>query len=347
VAAGLVLALLTACSPGTGEQPAPDQAGAGEASFTEATYVTPIGDLAPAEQGAGERLRIVATTNLVGDALRRVGGEAIDLTVMLPYGADPHGYVATPRELAAAADSDLVFVSGFGFEEGIRAILEQVAADVPVVSISEGVAGIPLPEGAEEHEHEGEAAGTGEPGATAEEHHGGTDPHVWFDPTIVMHWTRNAAAALSALDPADQETFQSNADAYVQDLQELDGWIKESVAAIPESQRVLVTDHYVFGYFARRYGFQVVGAVIPAYSTSASPSPQEMADLLSAIEVHQVKAVFVGLSASAVVAEAVSADIGIPVVSLYTESLGEPGSPADTYLTMMEYNVNAIVEALR
>jgi ABC-type Zn uptake system ZnuABC Zn-binding protein ZnuA len=215
--------------------------------------------------------------------------------------------------------------------------LELLAVDVPVVSISEGVQGIPLAEGAEELAHEGE-----EP-----HEEGGVDPHVWFDPTIVMQWTQNAAAALSARDPANRETFQANADAYVESLRSLDARIRESVAAIPTAQRVLVTDHFVFGYFARRYGFEVVGAVIPAYSSSASPSPRDLADLLGAIEEHGVKAVFVGLSANADAAQAVAQDAGIQIVPLYTESLSEAGGPADSYLGMLEYNVNAIVEALR
>ena len=304
-----------------------DQTGA---EFVDAEYVTTLADLVPVEIGQGERLRVVATTNIVGDVVANVGGEAVELTVLLPSGTDPHGYVATPRELAEASEASLLFLSGFGLEEGMGGTLEQLAVDVPIVSISEGVQGILLAEGAKEPH---EAAGV--------------DPHVWFDPTIGMQWTRNAAAALSARDPANQETFQANADAYVESLRGLDAWIKENVAAIPQAQRVLVTDHFVFGYFARRYGFEVVGAVIPAYSSSASPSPQDLADLLGSIQEHGVKAVFVGLSANADAAQAVAQDAGIQVVPLYTESLSEPGGPAVSYIGMLEYNVNAIVEALR
>ena len=315
----------------------PVSSGQTGAEFVDAEYVTTLADLVPVEIGQGERLGVVATTNIVGDVVANVGGEAVELTVLLPSGADPHGYVATPRELAEASEASLLFLSGFGLEEGMGGTLEQLAADVPIVSISEGVQGILLAEGAEELGHEG-----------AEPHaEGGVDPHVWFDPSIVMQWTRSAAAALSARDPANEDTFQANADAYVESLRTLDAWIKENVAAIPQPQRVLVTDHFVFGYFARRYGFEVVGAVIPAYSSSASPSPQDLADLLGAIQEHGVKAVFVGLSANADATQAVAQDAGIQVVPLYTESLSEPGGPADSYLGMLEYNVNAIVEALR
>ena len=318
------------------------------AEFVDAEYVTTLADLVPVEIGQGERLGVVATTNIVGDVVANVGGEAVELTVLLPSGADPHGYVATPRELAEASEASLLFLSGFGLEEGMGGTLEQLAVDVPIVSISEGVQGILLAEGAEELAHEGEEPSAGEPGAGEEPHEAaGVDPHVWFDPSVVMQWTRSAAAALSARDPANEDTFQANADAYVESLRTLDAWIKENVAAIPQAQRVLVTDHFVFGYFARRYGFEVVGAVIPAYSSSASPSPQDLADLLGAIQEHGVKAVFVGLSANADATQAVAQDAGIQVVPLYTESLSEPGGPADSYLGMLEYNVKAIVEALR
>jgi len=334
------IAAMQGCGPASVGQPA--------AEFVDADYVSAIADLAPAETGQGVRLRVVATTNIVGDVVANVGGDAIELTVLLPSGADPHGYVATPRELAEASEASLVFLSGFSLEEGMGGTLEQLAADVPIVSISEGVQGIPLAEGAEGLAHEGEEPSGGEPGAGEEPHAGGgVDPHVWFDPTIVMQWTQNAATALSARDPANRETFQANTEAYVESLRSLDAWIKESVAAIPPAQRVLVTDHFVFGYFARRYGFEVVGAVIPAYSSSASPSPQDLADLLGAIEEHGVKAVFVGLSANADAAQAVAQDAGIQVVPLYTESLSDAGGSADSYIGMLEYNVNAIVEALR
>jgi len=334
------LVALQACRPASNGQPA--------AEFVDADYVSAIADLVPAEKGQGERPRVVATTNIVGDVVANVGGDAIELTVLLPSGADPHGYVATPRELAEASEASLLFLSGFGLEEGMGGTLEQLAIDVPIVSISEGVQGIPLAEGAEELAHEGEEPSGEEPGAGEEPREvGSVDPHVWFDPTIVMQWTQNAVAALGARDPANQETFQANADAYVEALRSLDTWIKDSVAAIPQAQRVLVTDHFVFGYFARRYGFEVVGAVIPAYSSSASPSPQDLAALLAAIEEHGVTAVFVGLSANPDAAEAIAQDAGIQVIPLYTESLGEAGGSADSYIGMLEYNVNAIVEALR
>jgi ABC-type Zn uptake system ZnuABC Zn-binding protein ZnuA len=332
----LALFLVAGCQPTpgpvSGELEADDRAAV--------VYLTFIAELTPAGLGGGERLRVFATTSIVGDVVAQVGGEAIELTVLLPPGSDPHGYSATPRELADISSADLLFVSGFDLEEGLGGVLEQVAVEVPVISISEGLAGRPMTE--EAHDHEGEDTGGAEQDHQDEE--GGIDPHVWFDPTIVMQWARNAGQALGARDPSHQATFQANAERYVQAL---DRRIEAELAGLPPGQRVLVSDHFVFGYFADRYGFEVVGAVIPAYSSSASASPQDLAALQQTIQEHGVKAVFVGASASPGAAEALARDAGIVVVRLYTESLSEAGGPATTYIAMMEYNVQAIVEALR
>jgi ABC-type Zn uptake system ZnuABC Zn-binding protein ZnuA len=317
----------------------PAQLSAGPGQFIDPPYVSSIGDLRAVETRPAGPLRIVAATTIVADVLAQVGRQAVDVVTLLPPGADPHGFVATPRQLAEISASDLVVLSGFGLEEGMGGVLEQVSADVPVVSLSEGIVGVPIGEGiAHEQEPEG-----GDEQHTA----GGVDPHVWFDPILVMEWTRNAATALGSLSPAHREVFQENAEAYREALLSLDSWIAEQIEAIPPAQRVLVTDHFVFGYFARRYGFEIVGAVIPAYSSSASPSTQDLVSLLDAIEQHQVKAVFVGLSANPEAAETVAAETGAEVVPLYTESLSGPDGPAASYLALMRYDVDAIVQALR
>lgn len=335
LAAGVCILALHACSPGSGDTPG---------AIGQAGYLTPISGLPTANLTAGERLRVMATTSIVGDVVAQVGGEDIQLTTLLPLSADPHGYVATPRELAAISSAHLLLVSGFNLEEGLGGVLEQVSVEIPVVSISERVSGRPMAEGAWQLE----AEGSGEPGmGAAEVVQEGVDPHVWFDPTIVMQWARNAAAALSARDPANRQVYQSRADAYVLALQALDDQIADQVATIPPERRVIVTDHFVFGYFARRYGFEVVGAVIPAYSASASASPQDLAALLEAIQEHAVGAVFIGTSASPGAAEALARDADIRVVRLYTGSLSEAGGPAANYIAMMEFNVGAIVAALK
>ncbi len=301
-------------------------AGACARAGAERSGLTPIAGLASADLSAGERLRVVATTTLVGDVVGQVGQDDIELAVLLEPGADPHTYQSTPRALAAVADAHLVVINGFGLEEAMLDDLLQASA-APVISLSEGINPRALAEG--------EEAGQG------------VDPHVWFDPTNVQTWARNAADALAALEPDREDGFQANAAAYIDELAALDAWIFEQVALISAGARVMVTDHDELGYFADRYGFEIVGAVVPAYSTAADPSAADLAALLETIAAADVRAVFVGVTVNPAVAARISEDAGIWLVVLHTGSLSEPGGPAATYLDLMRTDVLAIVEALR
>ncbi|MEM5775715.1 MAG: zinc ABC transporter substrate-binding protein, partial [Anaerolineaceae bacterium] len=160
-------------------------------------------------------------------------------------------------------------------------------------------------------------------------------------------WVDNIQQALSEADPDHAAVYQANADAYRAQLRDLDAWIREQVAAIPEENRRLVTDHMEQGYFADEYGFTLVGALIPGYSTLSEPSAKDMAEIEDAIRALGVKAVFVGNTINPTLAERVAADTGIQLVYIYSGSLSPAGGEASTYLDYMRYNVNAIVGALK
>jgi ABC-type Zn uptake system ZnuABC Zn-binding protein ZnuA len=287
----------------------------------------PVGPIPPSAPGP----RVVATTALVADVVGQVAGDRVELFLLLPPGADPHSYQTTPQAAAILADSDLIFINGFGLEEALLLTLESVASSVRTVSISEGIQPRELAEG-EHNSGEGEAAGP--------------DPHVWLDPHNVLIWVENARSALTDLDPAGAEAYTAQAAAYAAQLGELDAWIRAEVDQIPATDRNLVTDHDNLGYFAARYGFEIVGAVVPAYSTLAQPSAQEIADLERAIAGYGVQAVFVGVAINPALAGQVAKDMGIDLVPLYTDSLSGPEGPAATYLDLMHQLVEAIVEAL-
>lgn len=289
--------------------------------------------LEPVELGGGERLRVAATTSIVADVVSRVGGDAIELTRLVPLGTDPHTYQLTPQDVAAVAGAHVLVTNGLGLEEFLPDLLDATDGAVPVVPASHGVALL--------------SSGEGED--AADDGHGdeGADPHTWFDPRNVVVWTRNIEAALSALDAANAETYAANAAAYIDELNELDAWIREQVATIPEERRLLVTDHTLFTYFAAAYGFRQVGAIIPGYSTLAEPSAQEMAALQRALGELDVPAVFVSTTVNPRLAEQLAEDTGTRLVYVYTGSLSEAGGPADSYLDFMRHNVSVIVEALR
>ena len=178
--------------------------------------------------------------------------------------------------------------------------------------------------------------------------HGELDPHFWFDPLRVKKAVSSIAAQLSTADPAGQTFYRDNAAAYNQRLDEMHQWIEEQTATLPEDRRVLVTSHDSFQYFAARYGFEVAGAVFPGLSTEADPTAQDLAELIETIERKGVPAVFTERSHSGRLAQRVAEETGATLIGgLYTGSLGLPGGEGGTYLDLMRYNVNTIVEALR
>ncbi len=297
------------------------------------------GDASPAGPEAGERLRVVATTNIVGDVVANVGGGQIDLTVLMGIGVDPHTYVPNPSDTAAIHDAHVVFANGAGLEANLEDVFDNAGGDAVQVHVSEGIDFRP-PAGEEEHEEEHGAEAEGE------HDHGEVDPHVWFSVPNVIHWTERIEETLSALDPGNAATYRANAEAYVARLEELDAWIQEQVAAIPEENRKLVTNHPVFGYLADRYGLEQVGAVYPV-NPASEPSAQDIAALQDAIREFGVPAVFTESTVNPRLARQVAQDTGIALVPLYTGSLGEAGSGAETYVEMMRYDVEAIVEALK
>ncbi|MBN1538418.1 MAG: zinc ABC transporter substrate-binding protein [Anaerolineales bacterium] len=293
-----------------------------------------------------KKLNVVATTTLVGDVARQIGGDAIQLHTLLPTGIDPHSFEPTPQDAVTLAKADLVIANGAGLEEFLEPLLESAGAKAVVIHASEG---IPFIETAQGHDHESEQDHEGEEiKENGEGHtHEGIDPHVWMDPNLVMVWVDNIQQAFAEQDPANAPLYQANAEAYKAQLTELDTWVRQQVEKMPLSNRLLVTDHQCLGYFAARYGFEQIGAVIPSYTSLAEPSAQELAALEDAIINLGVPAVLVGVSVNPSLAQRVAEDTHVQLITFYTGSLSEPDGPAGNYLDFMRYNVNAIVSALR
>ena len=185
-------------------------------------------------------------------------------------------------------------------------------------------------------------------GAAGGHHHDAGDPHFWLDPISVIKYTENIRDALSQVDPEGKELYAKNAETYIGKLRELDAWITGQVQTVPESRRLLVTNHESFGYFADRYGFRVVGTVIPSVSTGASPSAQQLASLVDHLKATRAPAIFLETGANPQLANQLAQETGITVVNdLYTHSVTESSGNAPTYIDMMRYNVQKIVEALK
>ena len=282
---------------------------------------------------------IVVTTTILGDIVETVTAEAgVDVEVVMPAGADPHEFSPSTRQAETMTEADLLVVNGAGFEEGMADVLDRVEeGGTPTFAVADHVDLLPFGE-----EHQDEDA------AEADDHDHTDDPHVWTDPTRIAAALPALAAALAEVEGIDAAAVRTAADGYAAELATLDADIEATLAAVPEDRRVLVTNHEVFGYFAERYGFEVVGTVIPSGTTLAEPSSGELEDLADVVSERRVPAIFAEVTRSSRLASALAESVGddVEVVELYTESLGEPGSGADTYVGLMRTDADLIAGAL-
>lgn len=269
--------------------------------------------------------RIVVTTNILGDVVRELVGDDADVEVIMPVGADPHELAPSPQQAAAMRDADVLVVNGLGFEVGLLDTIEAAEDDgATVVTATDAIDPLPL--------------------AADEE----LDPHFFADPSRmaeVAAWLGEELAA--EVDALDTDAHRARVDGYVAELEALDAEVAGILQAVPAERRVLVTNHEVFGYFADRYGFEVLGAVIPGGTTLAEPSAADLQDLAGEIARAQVPAIFVESSAGTRLADALASEgADVEVVELYSESLGAAGSDGATYVAMVRTNATRIAEAL-
>jgi ABC-type Zn uptake system ZnuABC Zn-binding protein ZnuA len=277
---------------------------------------------------------VVATTNILGDVVKNVGGERVQLTTLMGAGVDPHTYVPTPSNTAAIHDAHVVFANGAGLESDLEEMFESAGGAATLIYVSAELELLASPAG----HRDGDAG--------LEHNEDDMDPHVWFSVPNVIRWVQSIEHTLGTLDPGNKGYYQENAASYARQLEELDAWVQEQVATIPEANRKLVTNHPAFGYLADRYGLEQLGAIFPV-SPSSEPSAQDIAALQDAIRAFSVPAVFTESTVNAKLAEQVARDTGVRLVQLYSGSLGESGSGVESYLELMQYDVKAIVGALQ
>jgi zinc/manganese transport system substrate-binding protein len=304
-------------------------------------------------EAGGDRPTIVVTTNILGDVVSEVAGDLAEITTVMPVGADPHDFQVSAQEAAAMREADLLVVNGAGFEEGLLDAIEGAEADgVPVHEAIEGVETLEF--GDEEHADEEHADEEGEEehaeeGGEEEHGHEGTDPHFFTDPTRMAVAVEGIVDAIVEEVPEiDEDALRASADDYLEQLATLDTDVEQTLAVVPEDQRALVTNHEVFGYFADRYDFEVIGIVVPGGTTTGGASAGELAELVGEIEEHDLPAIFADSSSPDELAQTLAAEVGrdVEVVELFSESLGEPGSGGETYLEMVGTNADRIAEAL-
>jgi ABC-type Zn uptake system ZnuABC Zn-binding protein ZnuA len=283
-----------------------------------------------ADGASSGALDVVASTTFLADIAQNVAGDRFEVQSLVPVGADPHAFEPTPSDLKKVAGADLVIVNGAGLEGTLLATLQDAVGDTPIVDAS---AGLPT-----------RTPKPGEPRLAS----GEKDPHFWLDPELVKAYVANIEKAFSAADPGGGATYKANAAAYDKKLDSLDAWITQQVAQVPQADRKLVTDHASMGYFADRYGFTVVGTVVPSASSGETPTARQLADLTQTIRDTGAKAIFVDASDNPQLAEQIGSETGVKVVTgLLDHSLTAPDGSAPTYIDMVKYDVRQIVEALK
>ncbi|MGW1818516.1 zinc ABC transporter substrate-binding protein AztC [Streptomyces sp. NPDC002125] len=282
-----------------------------------------------------ERARVVVTTNILGDITREIVGDEADVSVLMKPNADPHSFGLSAVQAAELENADLVVHNGLGLEENVLRHVE-AAHGSGVATFAAGEAADPL------------TFRAGEEGGSDDES-GEPDPHFWTDPDQVRKVAGLIAdQVVEHVDGVNEKTVRGNAAHYDEQLAGLTTWMEKSFADIPDGRRALVTNHHVFGYLADRFGFRVIGAVVPSGTTLASPSSSDLRSLTQAMEKAQVRTVFADSSQPTRLAEVLRQEMGgdVQIVPLYSESLTERGKGAGTYLEMMRANTSAIAQGL-
>jgi len=289
-----------------------------------------------------EDLRVIATTSIWGDVVANIVAGDATVDVLIPTGADAHDFEPTSGQIASLHNADLVIANGLGLEEAMADTLQTAIADgANVYEVAPHLDPLQLTDEENEDDHGVDDEGEGESHDSE-----GADPHVWFDPLRMATAAELIAERLTEIDASVD--WQQRAADYAAELIRADDEISQIVGGIDPEARKLVTNHEAMGYFAQRYEFEIIGVVIPGGSTLADPSSADLAALVAEIEHENVSTIFAETTRPTRLAEAVAAEVGrdVTVVELYTESLGEPGSEADSLVGMLLTDARLIAESL-
>jgi manganese/iron transport system substrate-binding protein len=271
---------------------------------------------------APDALKVVATTTVLADMVKQVGGANVDVTSIVPKGGVVETFDPSPQDVARISEADLIVMNGLGLDAWLEPAIQAAAEDVPVARLGEDLPGVDYVAG------EGNEA---------------SNPHLWLDVRYASEYAERIRDALIAASPAKAPAFQSGGDAYVRRLDDLDASVRAMIATIPPENRKLVSFHEAFPYFARAYGLEIVGSVIQV--PGQDPSAGEVAALVDAIRQSGAKAVFTEAGFNPSLAQAIADEAGVRVESdLYNDSLGDP--PVDTYEGLIRWDAERIVEAL-
>jgi ABC-type Zn uptake system ZnuABC Zn-binding protein ZnuA len=285
------------------------------------------------------KLNVVTTLPLFADFVREIGGDRVELTSLVPLGADAHTWEPAPSDVQRVAEADIAFANGLDLEpSGIKVIEPNISDSAALVLLGEkaeeaGAAVAALPEGFEEEGEEGAAAGEGH----------GEDPHLWMDAANAELYAGIIRDALVEADPAGKSTYDENYDRYLSEIQGVNTYVRDTLDGIPEHNRKLVTTHDAFGYFSRAYGLEIVAFVAP--SPGQETTPGDIANLSKAMKDQGVPAVFVEpqIATESEILSQAGEDAGVQVCTLYSDSLDDQ---VTTYIELMRFDAHELARCL-
>lgn len=353
---------LTACS----SDDASTDTESAEVITEETTEPAPEETEAAASESDSSPVNVVATTTMLGDVAAQIvacANPESTATTLMPIGADPHDFAPSSAQVAEMVTAQVVIANGLGLEAGLDDALDNAASDgATVIEIADMVDPIPFGAGGhddhsdedhsdeakeDDHDHGDDHSddAKGDDHSDEDHGHGSEDPHFWFD------MNRMATAAQIIGDELAVDNGQAYADCGAQVADEIraaEADVRALLESVPSDQRILVTDHDALGYLADVYGYEVAGTVIPAGTTLAEPSSADLAELVKVMQDEGVRVIFANTADPSALSDAVAAEVGgdVQVVQLFVGSVGEPGSGAEDYISMMRTNAELISSSL-
>lgn len=276
------------------------------------------------------QLNAVASFSVLADVVKQVGGDRVKVSSLVPANGDPHEFEPTPRDAGRLNNADLVFLSGLGLEGWLDRLVSASGYKSHAITVSEGIKPLDAAEEDNDHQHR----------------HGGSDPHVWNDVANVKLWVDNIEQALEKKDPAGAEVYKANATRYRHQLDQLDSDIRSEIQSVPQAQRKVLTSHDALGYYGHAYGVSFLSP--QGLSTSSEASARDVAALISQIKREHISAYFFENANDPRLVKQIAAATGAkPSGELYVESLSTEQGPAADYLSMMRYNTEQMVAAMK
>lgn len=316
-------------------------------SFTRAAALaivtTPLATASRVAAQDDTRLKAVASFSILADWVANVGGHHVAVTSIVPANGDAHTFDPDPSTVASIADADVIFTIGPSFDGWMDAVIDSSGTDATVVTMMDAL-DVHQPR----HAHDGAATPTAKSAPADGHDHGDDDPHIWGDAMLAAAAAKVIGQTLAEADPDNADAYAANAESYAAELADLDAWIHEQVATIPDANRKIVTSHDTLRYYADAYGFEIIGTALGSLSTeSGDPSAGDIAKLVGQIEDAGVPAIFAENVMNPDLMQAIADEAGVELAPpLYSDALSDADGDAATYVDLMRANTRIIVTAL-